>query len=634
MNPTAPRLAERAAQPRSQPAPGAPPLAVRAWLWRWTLRRKLLLAITLCLLPLALLLAWSVGERAAERRAAEIRANRDMAAAVAAAFEAHARDIDHQLVAIALALGWRFELDNHPVVQAYLTLNRAPYRAVVLLAFVDLSGRVVAADPADAVGAQLGGEWYVQAAVRTRDTVFSDVLPAGDGTVWWAAARGVYRSNGDLAGVLVSYTDPQTLDEALQLDRVGSAGIAVVDRQGRVAYHSQHPLASWEQRDFSALPHVRAALQHGSVTSEQFRDPFDGRVRLGAAAPIPSLGWVALADRPLDEVMAPIEEAARREAGLFAAVVLLDLAGAALLAVTLTRPLRSLAAAMSAVEGGNLGSRLPVRGSDEVADLARRFNAMAERLHALELERQGFSAMVAHDLRSPLTAIRGTAQLLQRHLHRGSADRATLEQGLATIIRESDRVAHLASELSDASQAAAGRLELRLEQVDLAALTQQAVERLRASGAPQPVRYTPAPAPIWLRADPARLARVLDNLLTNAAKYSDPDAPIEVATYADGQAHVSVRDHGVGIPPEELPRLFHRFYRTPEARRGQQSGLGLGLYISHQIVVAHGGRLRVESRVGEGSCFTVDLPLAEAVAAASAVGAGWSARAPAAPGGE
>jgi signal transduction histidine kinase len=343
---------------------------------------------------------------------------------------------------------------------------------------------------------------------------------------------------------------------------------------------------------------------------------------------------MALADRPLDEVMAPIEEAARREAGLFAAVVLLDLAGAALLAVTLTRPLRSLAAAMSAIEGGNLDSRLAVRGSDEVAELARRFNAMAERLHALELERQGFSAMVAHDLRSPLTAIRGTAQLLERHLQRGSADRATLEHGLATIIRESDRVAHLASELSDASQAAAGRLELRLEPVDLVALTQQAIERLRASGASQPVHYTPAPAPIWVHADPARLARVLDNLLSNAAKYSEPDAPIEVATYADGQAHVSVRDHGVGIPAEELPRLFHRFYRTPEARRGRQSGLGLGLYISHQIVGAHGGQVRVESRVGAGSCFTVDLPLAAVAPALAAVGQTRSTVAPRAPSGE
>ncbi|HLI27079.1 MAG TPA: sensor histidine kinase [Chloroflexota bacterium] len=616
MNPTAPRGAEPAAAAQRSVVPARTNrFPARAWLWRWTLRRQLLLAISLCLLPLALLLAWSVRERAAERRAAEIRANRDMAAAVAAAFEAHARDIDHQLMAIAFALGWRFDLSNHPVVQAYLTLNRAPYRSVVLLAFVDPSGEVVAADPPDAVGSRLGDEWYVRAAMQTRETVFSDVLPAGDGVVWWAAARGVYRSSGDLAGVLVSYTDPQTLEETLQLDRVGGADIAIVDRQGRLAYHSHHPQAPWAQRDFSALPHVRAALQGAGngVVSEQFRDPFDGRERLGAAAPVPSLGWVALADRPLAEVMAPIEEAARREAGLFAVVVLLDLVGAALLAVTLTRPLRSLAAAMRAVEGGNLDSRLPARGSDEVAELARRFNAMAEHLHTLELERQAFSAMVAHDLRSPLTAIRGTAQLLLRQLRRGSGERAALEQGLETIIRESDRVANLASELSDASQAAAGRLALHPELVDLVALTREAVERLRASGVPQPVRYTPAPAPILLLADPARLARVLDNLLANAAKYSAPTAPIDVATYVDDQAHVAVRDRGVGIPPEELPRLFHRFYRTRDARRGRQGGLGLGLYISHQIVAAHGGQLRVESRVGEGSCFTVDLPLAEAV---------------------
>ncbi|MBX5490882.1 MAG: sensor histidine kinase [Chloroflexi bacterium] len=582
-----------------------------ARLWRWTLRRKLLLAIALCLLPLAVLLAWSVRERAAERRAAEIHANREMAEAVAAAFDAQVRDIDHQLAAIGLALGWRFDLDNLPVVQAYLTLNRASYRAVVLLAFVDPSGRVVAADPPDAVGSQLGSEWYVQAAMQTHETVFSDVLPISEGVVWWAAARGVYRANGELAGALVSYMDPATLEEVLRLDRVGSAGVAVVDRQGRIVYHNQHVHATWEERDLSSLPHVAAALRGGTETTEQFRDPFDGRVRLGAAVPIERLGWVALADRPLDEVMAPIEEAARREATLFAVVVLLDLIGAAALAVTLTRPLRSLAVGMAAVEGGNLRSRVPAHGSDEVADLARRFNAMAEHLDALEAERQGFSAMVAHDLRSPLTAVRGTAQLLLRQLSRGNLDAAALEHGLETIVRESDRVANLASELSEASQVATGRLEIHPEPTDLVALAAEAVERLRASGISQPVRFAPPPAPIVVAADPARIARVLDNLLSNAAKYSAPNAPIDVATYSDGQAHVSVRDYGIGIPSEELPRLFRRFYRTREARRGRQSGLGLGLYISHEIVAAHGGRLRVESHVGKGSCFTVDLPLAD-----------------------
>ncbi len=586
----------------------AVPQPARSFWWRWTLRRKLVAGVLLCLLPLALVLVQNIDQRYTTRRALELRANRELAEAARAVFEAYIRDLDHQLAAIGFVLGWRFDLDNYPVVQAYLTLNRVPQPTLALLALTDLDGQVIAADPPTGPGVALGAEPYVRAARATATTVVSDLLPAPDGgSPWFALARSVSRPDGTLVGVLVAYVDTGRLGEALALGRPAPASFALLDRQGRVVYLTGQPDLPWDRRDASGRAHVQRALQGETATSEQFVSPVSGEPSLGAAVPIPPLGWVATADRPLAEAMAPIDEAARQEIVVFLFVVLLALLLAVALAYTLTHPLRLLQAATLEVQRGNYSRRVPARGSDELADLAASFNAMAARLEALEQERQAFAAMVAHDLRSPLTAVRGRAQLLQRQ----AGDDPALQRGLAQIIRETDRVARLARDLSDVTLAATGRLELRPRAVDVVELVREALERLQGSGTTQPLQLTGERGPLWVEADPERLAQVLDNLLGNAVKYSPPDQPITVGVHAaDAMVRIAIRDRGPGIAPEDRAHLFERFYRSHRVRHEGTGGVGLGLYISREIVAAHGGRLEVESAVGQGSCFTVVLPRA------------------------
>jgi signal transduction histidine kinase len=331
-----------------------------------------------------------------------------------------------------------------------------------------------------------------------------------------------------------------------------------------------------------------------------------GVASLGAAAPIPRLGWAALSTRPVADVLARIDAAARQEGIIFALALLLALILGVFLANTLLRPLRALQAAVVALASGDYSRRVPAAGDDEVADLGNAYNAMAARLQALEEEREAFAAMVAHDLRSPLTAVRGSAQLLQQRV----PEDPLVQRRLDTIVRETDRVARLAADLGDASRAAAGRMEVRPVRVDLATLTREAVDRQQAAGVPHPLQLDAPGEPIWVNVDPERIAQVLDNLLGNAAKYSPPDRPIYVELRVDGQAHVAVQDQGPGIPPDEMPHLFERFYRTRVARRGNKKGSGLGLYISHEIAQAHGGALTAESAPGAGSRFTLLLPLA------------------------
>jgi PAS domain S-box-containing protein len=224
---------------------------------------------------------------------------------------------------------------------------------------------------------------------------------------------------------------------------------------------------------------------------------------------------------------------------------------------------------------------------------------IAER-RAIERLRQEFLAVTTHELRSPVTGIKGNAQLMQR---RG----AYSERAVEAIIAQAESLQRLIDELLLASQIQADHLSLARDEIDLVAAARDAVSYL---GAGEAKVHIQAPAtPLIVSADQQRLRQVLMNLLTNAIKYSPDGGDVTVRVTRDAnEARLSVADHGVGIPPEALPHLFERFYRVTGAA-GQVQGLGLGLYISHRIVEAHGGRIDVASELGHGTTFTVTLPL-------------------------
>jgi signal transduction histidine kinase len=224
--------------------------------------------------------------------------------------------------------------------------------------------------------------------------------------------------------------------------------------------------------------------------------------------------------------------------------------------------------------------------------------------------RDEFLSIASHELKTPLTSMQLAVQTLQRTMHHGqmpAPDR--LADRLGIVEAQSKRLTRLINDLLDISRITAGRLELEREPTDLAALTRRVAEQfqdeLLLSGWPLSVQ---AAAPVVGTWDRARIEQIITNLLTNAMKYGK-GSPIEITVDADGAtARLTVRDEGIGIPAEHLERIFERFERA--VAPGRYGGMGLGLYISRQIVAAHGGTISVTSRPGAGATFTVLLPLA------------------------
>lgn len=274
------------------------------------------------------------------------------------------------------------------------------------------------------------------------------------------------------------------------------------------------------------------------------------------------------------------------------------------LARSALRPIDQMTrAALEISRTSNLQQRLEVDSQDELGHLAATFNEMLDRLEALFKTQERFVADVSHELRTPLTTIQGNLDLLRRG---AASDPQSRQEALEVIEEETGRMARLASDLLLLAQADAGvQLDLKPVELDTLLLDVYRQSRMMADG--QEVRLGHEDqAIVWGDAD--RLKQLLLNLTDNAVKYTPAGGEIVFMLYREPEwTRVLVRDSGVGIPANDLPYVFDRFYRADKSRSDRKPGTGLGLSIARWVAEAHGGNLTVESQEGEGTTFTLWL---------------------------
>jgi signal transduction histidine kinase len=267
-------------------------------------------------------------------------------------------------------------------------------------------------------------------------------------------------------------------------------------------------------------------------------------------------------------------------------------------------PVESLSRVARLVARRDFSARAKVQSRNEVGELSRTFNSMAEELSRTEEVRRNLVADVAHELRTPVTNIRGYIEGISDGVM--AADAATL----ASMHEEVLLLTRLIEDLQELALAESGRIMLQRQPCDLGDLARRAVTAVQQSASAKQVELeVDTPPAVPLEADPARISQVLRNLLVNAVTYTPSGGKIWVRVDSyDGQARVLVKDTGPGIPAEHLPHIFERFYRVDKSRSRATGGVGLGLTIARHLVEAHRGRIEAFSEVGKGSEFTVTLP--------------------------
>jgi two-component system OmpR family sensor kinase/two-component system sensor histidine kinase BaeS len=298
------------------------------------------------------------------------------------------------------------------------------------------------------------------------------------------------------------------------------------------------------------------------------------------------------------------------QAGIIAGILAIVMG--IVMARNLSAPLGRLAAAARQVSRGEFDQRVPVKGATEIADLSATFNDMAGHLQESETLRRNLVADVAHELRTPLSVIQGNLQAILDDVY--PLDKAEI----AAIYDETLILNRLIGDLRELAQAEAGQLNLNIQSTNLALLVASSVDAF-AELTRQKNIVLAVDVPDGLppaQADPDRVRQILHNLLSNALRHTPEGGTIDVAAAAiapDGQIKITVSDTGSGIPAEDLPRVFDRFWRADRSRSREYGGSGLGLAITRQLVAAHGGRIGVESNgvPGQGSQFWFTLPTGE-----------------------
>ena len=395
-----------------------------------------------------------------------------------------------------------------------------------------------------------------------------------------------------LEGTLASYYDLHGSWDGVQplLEHFGQLGgedIVLADTKGHVIADSTRKILgqtldrSWERRPAMIILH--GGVPVGAV--------YTGRP--GEAIPgLSSSVFFAGINRAL----------------LLAVLVAASLA--LLLTLALSRrilgPVEALTAAARKMEAGDLNQRVQVTSSDEIGKLGHAFNAMAESLQRLERLRKDMVSDVAHELRTPLSNIRGYLEAMCDGVVQPTSS------VIHSLYEEAMLLNRLVDDLQELSLADAGQLRLECQPIDLAEVSRKSVIALQPEATAKGLTLkTELPFGLPLvSADPQRIGQVIRNLLINAIIYTPSGGEVTISARSqDAQVAVSVSDTGIGISPEDLPLIFERFYRTDRSRARATGGAGLGLAIVKQLVEAHGGQVTVESKPDIGTTFTFALPM-------------------------
>jgi signal transduction histidine kinase len=317
-------------------------------------------------------------------------------------------------------------------------------------------------------------------------------------------------------------------------------------------------------------------------------------------------GYLLEVGKNLEDRKEILEHFRNTLAGIMIPMILISLAGGAFLAFRALRPIRNLIhTTQSIVNTGRMDARVPIgKTGDELDELSGLFNRMLERIESLIKGMREALDNVAHDLRTPMTRLRSIAETALQ----SDQGRERYEETLADCLEESDRVLMLLNTLMDISEAETGTLKLSLVPVNISDLIEDTVGLYEYVAEDKNITISVNCAKnIAMTADRSRMRQVLANLVDDAIKYTPSGGSVAIDAYHEqDQTVILVKDTGVGIPPEEISKIWDRLYRGDKSR--SQPGLGLGLSLVKAVVQAHKGRIEVHSVPGAGSVFTLYLP--------------------------
>lgn len=388
--------------------------------------------------------------------------------------------------------------------------------------------------------------------------------------------------------------------------KISGKFVQLSDKQGKAVAHSK----LLRQFPLDMKRSVLRAAEHGETTYQTVKPPNSLPLRIVAVPVLSSAGLneIVQVGAPLTEAMATLDKMLLMFAISIPVAILLLSSGGWFLAGRALKPVDLLTRSAQQISAENLSFRLQVvNPNDEIGRLAKTFNGTLDRLEQAFRRMRQFSIDVSHELRTPLTILRGETEWGLR----SDRDSEKLKEILSSNLEEIDRMSEIIGYLLDLSRVEDGELVLNREDVELNQLINDIVfqNMPRATEKAIALNFTGSAAVI-VKGDHYRLRQIFANLLDNALKFTPTGGTITLHLERDRDlAKLSVTDSGPGIPAEDAPYIFDRFYRVDKARNRRDGGIGLGLSLVNSLALIHGGRIELKTELGKGSTFTVFLPI-------------------------
>ena len=317
---------------------------------------------------------------------------------------------------------------------------------------------------------------------------------------------------------------------------------------------------------------------------------------------------VLLLASPAQTMMSNLYELRDQMLVIFFVVALFAILFSMIFSRIITKPVTALTKGIQSMARGDFSTRVQVQGSGEIRRMARTFNAMSEKIESLDEARNQFVSNASHELKTPLATMK---IMIESLIYQPDMDKNLRTEFMTDINNEIDRLSAIVSDLLTLVQMDSQNVKLTRENLSIAQLIKENAHRLTpiANQKGQKIVLQLQDS-CDIYADKSKLNQVIYNLMENAVKYTQASGVIRVSLQRQGRnAIFKVSDNGPGIPKENLPHIFDRFYRVDKARSREKGGTGLGLSIVHQLVLLHGGSINVESEEGRGATFIVELPL-------------------------
>lgn len=504
--------------------------------------------------------------------------------------------------------------DDLAVIQQSITDTRAGLRSLKAITVLNPAGEVVASTRTEDIGENYAHEPYFKQGQAAND-VTSNIFRDENGSPV-AHLVGPMRLEGKLAGVAVIESDANSLLASTRdytgLGETGETILVKRDDQGNLVF-----LAPLRHKGTSLQQAASAVDKHNPVTralageESDFADATDyrGHKVLAATRYIEPAGWGLVTKIDQAEAFQPLTQLRDFLVVTVFILSVLIVFVAFYLARRLNEPILALAAVADKIRSGDLSRRAQITTKDEIGQLARTFNAMADNIQKIDQMKSEFVLLTSHQLRTPATAVKGfISMLLDGYSGKVNPEHRELLEAAYT---ENERQISVINSILDVARMESGQMALVRGMHDVG----RVIEASAAGQAPmlqsldQRLAIIRPKEPVNLWVDDEKLQLVIDNLIHNATKYSPPGTKITVELKREGQrVLIRVEDQGYGIAHKDMPRLFKRFSRIAGPHTANIQGAGLGLYLAEKLVRMHGGKIQVHSIVGKGTTFTVVLP--------------------------